>query len=361
MEIKNLKTGNQILFGGEQFKRLLKLQETTGVKYFTKKDLAACVSVDKKTKTKTQQKVKKLGTNAKRKQKGGVLITADTVRKFPDRIDENGVTHTGESSETEECPVCFVRWDDKTENLIQFRIDECGHEICTTCAKRWFVQENNNACPLCRVRVNVANLKEQIGIIDVFKAIAEKNLNQIKKYIEEGGNINAKDEDDNTPLHHACENNLLEVVKKLVDKGADVNFQNEYGDTPLHYASSYSDLEIIECLVDNGANVNAKDKDHFTPLHYACINNNPLETVKYLVSKGADVNPKNKFGFTPLHSACRKNLLEVVKYLLNKGADVKAKDKDRSTPLDIALKYGHQEIINLLTNRTRGGGKLIKK
>ena len=150
MEIKNLKTGNLIRFGGEHFKRLVRLQETTGVRYFTKKDLAGCVSANKKTKTKPQQKVKKLGTNAKRKQKGGVLINDDTVRKY----------------RTKACPVCLEEWEDKTKNLIAFQIDECGHEICTTCATRWFVSDGNIRCPLCRVKVKVANLKEQLGIIE---------------------------------------------------------------------------------------------------------------------------------------------------------------------------------------------------
>ena len=136
---------------------MLNLQETTGVKYFTKKDLAGCVSANKKTKTKTQQKVKKLGTNAKRKQKGGVLINDDTVRKYP----------------TKACPVCLEEWDDETKNLIPFQIDECGHEICTTCATRWFVQQNSNACPLCRVEVNVAVVKEQIVDNKLFIAIRE--------------------------------------------------------------------------------------------------------------------------------------------------------------------------------------------
>ena len=40
MEIKNLRTGKMVRFGGEHFKRLIRLQNSTGMKYFTKKDLA---------------------------------------------------------------------------------------------------------------------------------------------------------------------------------------------------------------------------------------------------------------------------------------------------------------------------------
>jgi len=54
MQIKNQKTGKMICFGGKHFKRLLKLQETTRVEYFTENDRAVCVAAaaaaDKKIK-----------------------------------------------------------------------------------------------------------------------------------------------------------------------------------------------------------------------------------------------------------------------------------------------------------------------
>jgi hypothetical protein len=313
MEIKNQKTGNLIRFGGEHFKRLLKLQETTGVKHFTKKDLAGCVSADKKTKTKTktQQKVKKLGTNSKRKQKGGVLINETTVRKY----------------RTEECPVCLEKWDDG--NLIPFQIDECGHEICTTCAERWFVQSNKNRCPLCKEKIDVAVVKKQIGdqIREVFEAIRNNNLNKIKTYVEQGGDIQSGWFTGYNPLQYACMKNKPEIVKYLVDKGADVN---------------------------------AQDANDHRPLHYACQAGSSLEIVKYLVNKGADVNAQNENGDTPLHYACWGRSLEIVKYLVDKGADVNAQDEYDSTPLDIARLNNNNEIVDFLTNINRGGGKFRK-
>ena len=377
MEIKNLKTGNLIRFGGEHFKRLVKLQETTGVRYFTKKDLAGCVSADKKTITKTQQKVKKLGTNAKRKQKGGVLINDDTVRRH----------------RTEECPVCYERWDDETKNLIPFQIDECGHEICTTCATRWFVQQNNNACPLCRVEVNVAVVNEQI--VDVFEAIREGNINKVKQYIEQGGDVNAKetrgwqrgatplhcacawsslkivkylveennadinpkDRDGATPLHWLCDtgghpqtNINIKIFKYLVDKGSDVHAKTGRGLTPLHYTGG--GIEILKILIENDADVNAKANDGWTPLHSACSYES-LEIVKCLVNNGADVNSKNNDGETPLHLFAQNHdyAYTIFKYLVDKGADVNAKDKNGETPGDIARQEGHHAIVKDLINK----------
>jgi hypothetical protein len=74
MDVKHLKTGNMIRFGGAHFKRLIRLQNTTGVKHFNEKDLAVCMAAE----TKTQ----KSGTNTKQKQNGGVVITKTTDRTY---------------------------------------------------------------------------------------------------------------------------------------------------------------------------------------------------------------------------------------------------------------------------------------
>jgi hypothetical protein len=252
MEIKNLKTGNLIRFGGEHFKRLVKLQETTEVKYFTKRDLAECVSAVKKTKTKTQPKIKKLGTNSKRIQKGGDIITEDTVRYF-------------DQSKTE-CALCGLEYDDKYR--IPFQIDECKHELCTKCAGRWFVHQNQDWCPMCREpKINVRRLKQQIGplaampvnyetvlsAILIFPANAEMKKNNFKKveaYIEQGGDVDAKDLQNRTLLHWACAEGKTQVVKLLVEKGADVNAITARGDTPLDLARIRKQHEIVDFLTN---------------------------------------------------------------------------------------------------------------
>ena len=398
MEIKNLKTGNLIRFGGEHFKRLVKLQETTGVKYFTKKDLAGCVSANKKTITKTQQKVKKLGTNSKRKQKGGT-----------------------DTEEFDGCPVCFEEWEDKdgNKNIIAFRIPPCGHEICTTCARRWFFHQTKKSCPLCRGKVDVSVVDEQI--VDIFKAIREGNINKVKQYIEQGGDVNAKDEDGNTPLHSSFI--TFKILKILIENKADVNAKANDGATPLHSACSYDtiryhtrssdsgadnyeSLEIVKCLVNKGADINAKDEYESTPLHWLCnTGDNSIKLfhsfriAKYLVvDKGADVNAKdvdgetplhyteggdrilemlienkadvnakNNNGETPLHNACSYELygtsygFGIVKYFVNNGADVNAKNDDGETPLHKACEQNHEYAYTIFTHLVKNGADVNAK
>ena len=59
--------------------------------------------------------------------------------------------------------------------------------------------------------------------------------------IANGMDVNAKDKDRGTPLHHATWDGvaLKEVVELLIAKGANVNAKIEGGSTPLHYAAKW--------------------------------------------------------------------------------------------------------------------------
>jgi Zn-dependent protease with chaperone function len=57
-----------------------------------------------------------------------------------------------------------------------------------------------------------------------------------------------------------------EAVKKLIDDGADVNAKDEDGKTPLMLAAEMGHRDIVKILLTEGAEVNAKDKDGFTAL-----------------------------------------------------------------------------------------------
>ena len=141
-------------------------------------------------------------------------------------------------------------------------------------------------------------------------------------------------------------NRVLEQVKDFVSNGADVNAKNRHGTTPLHGAVEIGQIKIVEFLVAKGANVNAKGLDDLTPLHLAATRN--IEVVELLVSNGADVNAKAEGGSTPLHWATRN--LEIVKFLVSKGADVSAKTEEGETPLDIAKEgKNNTEVVEYLS------------
>ena len=112
----------------------------------------------------------------------------------------------------------------------------------------------------------------------------------------------------------------MPIVQYLIDQGADVNAKDDTGNTPLHRAAANGNNEAVKFLVSRGADVNAKSSNSGTPLHLAALLNSDVETVKFLVSMGADVNAAYADGTTPFDAAREAGNVAVVAYLHNVGA-----------------------------------------
>ena len=66
----------------------------------------------------------------------------------------------------------------------------------------------------------------------------------------------------NEQLFKAVKSNEIEEVKKLIDAGADVNVVNVDGETALYWASYKGRSEIVKMLIEAGADVNVVNKNH---------------------------------------------------------------------------------------------------
>ena len=64
--------------------------------------------------------------------------------------------------------------------------------------------------------------------------------------------MNAKDEDENTPLHRAAYYGRKETAELLIAKGADVNAKDKDGVTPLDAAIGLKRTETIDLLRKHG-------------------------------------------------------------------------------------------------------------
>jgi len=177
---------------------------------------------------------------------------------------------------------------------------------------------------------------------NIFEAAAQGTVEDVKYFVEtKSTDVNAKNEDNDTPLHFAVQNPCVGVLEYLVAQGAGVNAKNRYGQAPLHrVAAGYSNVDIIavmEYLISEGANVNVKDHDGWTPLRHVAGWNCKVEVFQCLISHGADVNAKDNAGNTVLHVAAMDNSnVDVLKYLISKDADIQAINNDGATPLDFA-------------------------
>ena len=71
--------------------------------------------------------------------------------------------------------------------------------------------------------------------------------------MDRGADIDARDVDQRTPLHDACDNGNMEVTMALVDRGADIDSRTVAQRTPLHDACAKGNMEVTMALVDRGA------------------------------------------------------------------------------------------------------------
>ncbi|HEY1377557.1 MAG TPA: PQQ-binding-like beta-propeller repeat protein [Gemmataceae bacterium] len=79
----------------------------------------------------------------------------------------------------------------------------------------------------------------------------------------------------------------VKAARQAVENGADVNARNEYGVTALWIAAGKGNFDVVEFLVTKGADVNARDDIWYqTPLS-AAVGSSKAESVKLLIKSGA--------------------------------------------------------------------------
>ena len=94
---------------------------------------------------------------------------------------------------------------------------------------------------------------DSISIIDICN---KRNLGRLKQFVAHRGRdaVRFKDEHDGTTaLHHAAWNGDREAVIFLLQQGADVDARNNEGSTPLHWAAWNGNLEVARLLLACGA------------------------------------------------------------------------------------------------------------
>ena len=92
----------------------------------------------------------------------------------------------------------------------------------------------------------------------LLKAASDYNgdLAGVSRALQQGANVNARDEYNNTALHWAAQWGHADVVKRLLEAGADIESPGSGGGlTPLAIAASHDHYEVAKTLLDHGAQV----------------------------------------------------------------------------------------------------------
>ena len=132
------------------------------------------------------------------------------------------------------------------------------------------VSRKNNALVELLLAKGARTGKELRAETDIHYAAANGYADAVKRFIENGGDVNAGDKGGYTALQYAAYNGYIEVVRVLVENKADVNASaNKRKKSALHYAAQKGRKQIALLLLDKGADINALDKAGRTALDIA--------------------------------------------------------------------------------------------
>ena len=178
-------------------------------------------------------------------------------------------------------------------------------------------------------------------------AALDDNLPEMKRLIQAGADVNAKNDIGKAALHYACASNHLDIVKFLLNNGAEVDIRDQTGITPLISASQDGFKDIVHELLVAGANPDAASYVSGGFSIYIASARGHSEVVKDLIKYGANVDAPYK-GFTPLMWACYEGHKPVVQALIEGRADINIVGAHDFTALYIAEEQNHKEIVEYL-------------
>ena len=215
----------------------------------------------------------------------------------------------------------------------------------------------------------------------LIEAIKAGKIDEAKKLVGEGADVDAVDENGATALMWAAYSTDLPFVKWLVEKGVDYRkkgllydkYDSEFGNI-LGIAATFNKLDIIKYLIeDKGVDINDKEisvrsPDGWTAIQYSLWFDNK-DVTNYLLSKNAIIDYLTlyeygykkeavKYILTASYSGNKKDSLlheafnncydEIFQLLLELGANINSLDIEGNTLLNKAVLLESMNKVSFL-------------
>lgn len=90
---------------------------------------------------------------------------------------------------------------------------------------------------------------------DIIELTRKNDIKGVKKFIDEGGDVNLQDKMGWTALMFASYWNHPAIVKLLIDAGAKLDLQNEKDETALFISIDTNNFDVAEILLKSGASI----------------------------------------------------------------------------------------------------------
>jgi len=203
-------------------------------------------------------------------------------------------------------------------------------------------------------------------------AITSGNLSLVIKQYLKGANLNALDDQGDTPLIKAMKLGRKDVVQWLLKQQVDLTQKNRLGNTALHIAAKLGAIEYMIAMKKQLKQIDFKNTQKKTPLIIAIINKQQA-MAQWLINNGANTKIKDSFGKSafgynqssklalaiPVHPADQtsQNRMISQKQMQYKIKQLKAQAANKSNLyynwpiLSIAIAQGQIDIAeNLISN-----------
>ena len=187
------------------------------------------------------------------------------------------------------------------------------------------------------------------------------DLNLMKFAVENGADVNKKDEEGRpaayyalrTTYYYEVRNNWTPLLDYLADNGANLAEVEIYDEPLIYFATQTAGAEALSMLINRGVSVNTADVSGKTPLFVV----KTAEMAKILIDAGADVNYNSNHDVspTPVFEFLEESLdvlresSDILKLLIEAGADLEVRNSEHGdTPLLVAIRYGYHRAALIL-------------
>jgi ankyrin repeat protein/serine/threonine protein kinase len=249
---------------------------------------------------------------------------------------------------------------------------------------KFFLRRNN---------INIEMTESRYGLTLLGIAAKRGHFKVVEYLIEEHkAQIDAKDNEDRTPLYLAVEHDHIEIINYFITKigiekilkeiyknnktllhvaaehnsekflnrlkdykvSIDINIKDAQGLTPLYYAARYGAFQTLELLLIKITSPSLLDNHYKYCLNIATEYGNE-KLIRSLIDKIEDITSLlDKDNNTYLHYAARHDF-KIIKIFLepgkSKGLDINFKNKNKQTPLYIAALYNQPSTFKYLKKK----------
>lgn len=152
-------------------------------------------------------------------------------------------------------------------------------------------------------------------------------------------------------LVHAARSGAIDELRKYLAAGTDINAFDTLDQTALIAAIDHHHLDIVRLLLDRGADVRLADHAGWTPLIHAAYFGANDELLALLLDRGADINAQNDRGVTALYMSAAYGREQTTQLLLKRGANAALPTQSGYTALRIAQLRGFERVVALLDGK----------